>query len=74
MKYTPERIAWELDETSSNRSYYGNALRVAKDFTCLDAEDRTTLDAWLDGSIHNDPRKNISIGLQIIAMKIRESN
>jgi len=49
IKYTPQQIAKELQDTAEGNSHYGNALRVAKDFDCLSAEDRSTLDAYLTG-------------------------
>ena len=70
-KYGPERIAWELDETASGRAYYGNALRVAKDFPGITPEERGVLDAWLTGRATFDPKQNFSWPLQEIAAKLR---
>ena len=70
-KYGPERIAWELDETASGRAYYGNALRVAKDFPGITPEERGVLDAWSTGLATCDPKRNFSWPLQEIAAKLR---
>lgn len=64
--YSPAKIADELDDTALGRTYYGNALRVAKDFPLTD-EDRSCLDRWTTGQ--NNSTDHIS--LQDIAIKIR---
>lgn len=67
MKYDTQRIAYELTETALGNSYYGNALRVAKDLPELTQEDRSVLDRYATGiQTHTDSRS-----LQEIASKIK---
>lgn len=67
--YTHDRIAWELVATATGGAYYGNALRVAKDFPELDAADRAMLDKWATGRQEGTDH----IRLQEVAMKVRAS-
>ena len=67
IKYTAAVIADELDATAQGNAYYGNALRVAKDFDCLTSEDKSVLDRWATGAQTSEDR----FELQAIAIKIR---
>lgn len=67
IKYTAAVIADELDATALGKAYYGNALRVAKDFDCLTSEDRSVLDRWSTGAQTSADFHE----LQAIAIKIR---
>lgn len=71
MKYDNTKIAQELQDTALGIGYHGNALRVAKDFSCLTAEDRSILDAYLTGR-HDRTVFDRRMRLQDIAIKIRE--
>ena len=67
-RYTRERISRELSHTASGFSYYGNALRAAKDLPELTAEDRSLLDRWAAGG-----QKGMDgHALQDLAIKIRQ--
>lgn len=48
-RYSPARIAWELERTAMGDAHYGNALRVAKDLPEVTAEDRSLLDRYATG-------------------------
>lgn len=50
-------------------AFYGNALRVAKDIPGITAQDRSVLDRWATGGQSGTDH----IGLQEIAMKVRDS-
>ena len=65
-RYTPAKIAWELERTAKGDGYYGNALRVAKDLDCVDAEDRSLLDRWATGKQGGTDH----VALQQLALKI----
>lgn len=65
--YDGKFIAHQLDETALGHAHHGNALRVAKDFTCLNSIDRLCLDAWATGKHHGTDH----IRLQEIANKVR---
>ena len=65
--YDAIKIAQELQDTAQGINYYGNALRVAKDFSVVSAEDRTILDKCASGTIGFEERMR----LQDIAIKIR---
>jgi hypothetical protein len=65
MAYTNKYIAKELTKTALNQGYYGNALRVAKDYYFLTAYDRSILDKYATGRDDND-----HIALQDIANRI----
>lgn len=69
-KYDAQQIALELDKTALGIGYFGNSLRVAKDFTFLSAMDRWILDAWLTGK-QNDLLEMPHIDLEDVAIKIR---
>lgn len=66
--YDGKMIAHQLDETALGHAHHGNALRVAKDFACLNSLDRHCLDAWANG-IQNGTDH---VRLQLVAKKIRE--
>lgn len=66
-RYENRQIANELDATASGAAFFGNALRVAKDFACLTPEDRSVLDRYATGQNSSDDR----FRLQDIAIKIR---
>ena len=72
-KYGPARIAWELEQTASGSAYYGNALRVAKDFSVVTPEERVILDVWATCRNAIDPANTLEskFGLLGIANKIR---
>lgn len=65
-RYTPERIAQELQQTAEGFAYYGNVLRVAKDLECVDTEDRALLDRWATGKQGGTDR----VALQQLALKV----
>lgn len=65
-QYNHKRIGWELERTAMGDGYYGNALRVAKDFPELSDEDRSVLDRYATGA----QRHSDHIALQVIAMKV----
>lgn len=65
-RYTPARIAWELERTAMGDGHYGNALRVAKDLECVDAVERSLLDRWATGKQGGTEH----IALQELALKI----
>ena len=65
--YDVIKIAQELQDTAQGISYYGNALRVAKDFSVLSAEDRSILDKCATRTIGTEERMR----LQDIAIKLR---
>jgi len=48
--YNTKQIAWELQSTAMGESYYGNALRVAKDIPGVTVDDRALLDRYAIGS------------------------
>ena len=47
--YTAKHIAYELTQTALGNAYFGNALRVAKDFWITTSEDRALLDRYATG-------------------------
>jgi hypothetical protein len=47
--YDRKKIADELFDTALGSSFYGNALRVAKDLPELSDHDRSVLDAYANG-------------------------
>ena len=65
-RYSPARIAWELERTAMGDGYYGNALRVAKDLPEVTAEDRSLLDRYATGK----QRVTDHIALQDLAWRI----
>lgn len=65
-QYNRKRIGWELERTAMGDGFYGNALRVAKDFPELSDEDRSVLDRYATGA----QRHSDHIALQVIAMKV----
>lgn len=65
-QYSRERIGWELERTAMGDGFYGNALRVAKDFPELTVADRSVLDRYATGA----QRGTDHVALQVIAMKI----
>lgn len=65
-RYGPKQIGWELERTAMGDSYYGNALRTAKDFPCVTDEDRIVLDRWATGAQASTDH----IRLQEIAIKV----
>lgn len=67
MTYDAYKIARELDATAHGYAHFGNALRVAKDFPGLDAEDRAVLDRYATGKQTSGDH----ILLQEVASKIR---
>lgn len=67
MKYDLKQIAFEIEQTALNKSFYGNALRVAKDIDGLNADDRSLLDSYLTGGT----KSTHHIALQELANKIR---
>lgn len=66
VQYNRKRIGWELERTAMGDGFYGNALRVAKDFPELSDEDRSVLDRYSTGA----QRHSDHIALQVIAMKV----
>jgi hypothetical protein len=68
MKYTPQKIAEELIKTALGESYYGNALYVAMDFSCVNETEKRCLHRWLHGANLNMDH----VTLQEIAHKIME--
>lgn len=68
--YNEKRIAWELERTAMGDGYYGNALRVAKDFKFLTPEDRSVLDRYATGKQQSADH----VALQDIAMRVYWSN
>lgn len=66
--YDRQRIAYELDQTAMGRAYYGNALRVAKDFPGLTPEDISVLERYLTG--RDDKSGSDFHALQAIVIKI----
>lgn len=74
MKYDLNRISFELDETASGNSYYGNALLVCMDMNFLNDEDRIILKSYLTGFSESNPKNTLSFkhDLQDIAIKLRE--
>lgn len=48
-KYTEQIIAQELVRTALGESFFGNALRVAKDLPYVNAQERSLLDRWATG-------------------------
>lgn len=67
-RYSPGRIAYELTEVALGKAYHGNALRAAKDFEFLDANDRSVLDRYATGA---DRYNTDHVALQDIARRIR---
>lgn len=67
MDYTPHAIARELDQTALGYGYYGNALYTARDFDCLNHDDKLCLSRWLTGSQTAADAHH----LQDIAIKLR---
>lgn len=65
--YDAIKIAQELQDTAQGISYCGNALRVAKDFSVLSAEDRRIFDKCATRTIGMEERMR----LQDIAIKLR---
>jgi len=70
MSYDLKQIADEIYDTAQGISYYGNSLRVAKDFPFITSMDRTILDGYLTGATIKAPFA-YRMGLQDIAIKIR---
>ena len=69
-KYDAKKIAYELDKTAMGQGYFGNSLRVAKDFPFLSSWDRWVLDAWLTGK-QNQVLEIPHCDLEDITIKIR---
>jgi len=69
-EYDYQTIADEILKTAQGDSYYGNALRVAKDLPCVTDEDRSILDACLTGN-HDRSLVEVRFRLKDIATKIR---
>lgn len=67
--YSLDRIAWELESTALGRSFYGNALRVARDISGVTDEDRQVLDRFATGLSQGTDH----VSLQDIARCIRAS-
>lgn len=65
-RYSPARIAWELERTAMGDGHYGNALRVAKDLPGVTAEDRSMLDRYATGKQGGTDH----VALQELAMRI----
>jgi len=64
--YTKARIAWELQQTALGHTFYGNALRVAKDIPGLTDDDRALLDRYATGA----NGKTDHVSLQHLAVRI----
>lgn len=67
MKYDKTVIADEIQKTALGEAYYGNALRVAKDFDFLSREEVSVLEKYLTGKTWLGNH----FALQDIAIKIR---
>lgn len=65
-RYSPARIAWEIERTAMGDGHYGNALRVAKDLPEVTAEDRSLLDRYATGK----QRGTDHVALQDLALRI----
>ncbi len=48
-KYTPQRVADELQKTAMGAGYYGNALYMAMGFDCVSTSDRDVLRRYITG-------------------------
>ena len=70
MKYDNKQIAWELEQIALGNSYYGNALRVAKDIPGMTADDRSLLDRYATGLNSGIDH----VGLQVIAIRIAKGD
>jgi hypothetical protein len=54
MTYDHKQIADELEATAKGKSYFGNALYVARDFPWTTHNDRALLTRYLHGSASMD--------------------
>ena len=70
LAYDTKQIAAELTATALGKSYYGNALRLAKDIHCLTPQDRSVLDRYATGANAGTDH----VHLQEIAIKIAAIN
>jgi len=70
--YYKARIVWELQQTAEGKAFYGNALRVAKDYSFLNQEDRWTLDAVASG--RDDTSGKLFHALQGVIIKIDKAD
>ena len=68
MPYDLKTISKHLTSTALGNAYYGNALYVARDISCLNDFDRFCLSRWLNGT--NTAAD--SLQLQTIANKLTE--
>lgn len=71
MTHNKFQIAKELTCTALGESYFGNALRVARDLSCVTEDDREVLTRWMDGS-HATKDGSDRFRLQDIAMRVAE--
>lgn len=68
-RYSPARIAWELERTAMGDAHYGNALRVAKELPEVTPEDRSLLDRYATGKQGGTDH----VALQELAMRIDDA-
>ena len=68
-RYDTARVARELEQTALGHSYYGNALRVAKDMPGVTPQDRSLLDRYATGGA----RGTDHVALQDLARRLRST-
>lgn len=67
--YNLKQIAFEIESTALGYTYFGNALYVAKGLPGLTQEDRSLLDAWLQGRRTDSWRSLQELSNKIAAME-----